>query len=66
MIGLVIVSHSRPLAEGVVNLVKQVASPNAPIALAAGVGENRQDFGTDATEIIDAIQSVFSPDGSSV
>lgn len=63
MIGLVIVSHSRPLAEGVVNLVKQVAAPNAPIALAAGVGENRQEFGTDATEIIDAVQSVFSPDG---
>lgn len=63
MIGLVIVSHSRPLAKALVKLVRQIASPDVSIALAAGVGENRQTFGTDATEIKEAIQSVFSPDG---
>jgi phosphocarrier protein FPr len=63
MIGLVIVSHSRELANALVNLVKQVASPNVPIALSAGVGDNRQDFGTDAVEISEAIQSVYSPEG---
>ncbi len=63
MVGLVIVSHSRPLADALSNLVRQVASNEAPIAVAAGVGEQRQEFGTDAVEISEAIQSVYSPDG---
>ncbi len=63
MIGMVIVSHSRALAEALVGLVKQVASNDVPIALAAGVGPDRQEFGTDAIEIMEAIQSVDSPDG---
>ena len=63
MVGLVIVSHSRALADALANLVKQVASPDVPIVVAAGIGENRQEFGTDAVEISEAIQSVYSPDG---
>ncbi len=63
MVGLVIVSHSRELANALVKLVRQVASPNVPIALSAGVGDNRQDFGTDAVEITEAILAVDSPDG---
>ena len=63
MVGLVIVSHSRALAEALVNLVRQVASSQLPVAIAAGVGEARQEFGTDAVEISVAIQSVFSADG---
>lgn len=63
MVGLVIVSHSRELANALFKLVKQVASPNIPMALSAGVGDDRQDFGTDAVEISEAIQSVYSPDG---
>jgi phosphocarrier protein FPr len=63
MVGLVIVSHSRALADALVNLVKQVASPDVPIVVAAGIGENRQEFGTDAVEISQAIQSIYSPDG---
>jgi phosphocarrier protein FPr len=63
MVGLVIVSHSRALAEALVNLVRQVSSAQVPIAVAAGVGADRQEFGTDAVEISEAIQSVFSPDG---
>jgi phosphoenolpyruvate-protein phosphotransferase/dihydroxyacetone kinase phosphotransfer subunit len=63
MVGLVLVSHSRLLAQGLVQLIRQAASPDLKIAIAAGVGEDRQDFGTDATEIIEAIQSVYSPDG---
>ncbi len=60
MVGLVIVSHSRELANALTNLVKQVSSSNVPIAIAAGVGEDRKEFGTDAVEISEAIQSVFS------
>ncbi len=63
MVGLVIVSHSRELAQALVKFLKQVASPNLPVAIAAGVGEDRKEFGTDAVEITEAIQSVFSENG---
>ena len=63
MVGLVIVSHSRALAEGLVGLLRQVSSPTLPVAVAAGVGEGRSEFGTDAVEIMEAIQSVYSEDG---
>jgi dihydroxyacetone kinase phosphotransfer subunit len=63
MVGLVIVSHSRELANALASLVKQVASTKIPLVIAAGVGENREEFGTDAVEISEAIASVYSPDG---
>ncbi len=63
MVGLVIVSHSRELATALLNLVRQVATADVPIAIAGGVGENRQEFGTDAIEISESIQAVASPDG---
>jgi phosphocarrier protein FPr len=63
MVGLVIVSHSRALAEGLLGLLRQVASPTLSVAIAAGIGEDRSEFGTDAVEIMDAIQSVYSEDG---
>ncbi len=63
MVGLVIVSHSRALAKALVELLEQVASQTLPVAVAAGVGEGRQEFGTNALEIMEAIQSVFSEDG---
>ncbi len=63
MVGLVIVSHSRDLAEALASLVRQVAPTKIPLAIAAGVGDDRREFGTDAVEISEAISSVFSPDG---
>ncbi|MCE1255195.1 MAG: phosphoenolpyruvate--protein phosphotransferase, partial [Anaerolineae bacterium] len=63
MVGLVIVSHSRALANALFDLIKQVTMEPIPIAVAAGVGPDRSEFGTDAIEIMEAIQSVFSPDG---
>ena len=63
MVGLVIVSHSRALAEALVGLLRQVASADLPVAVAAGIGEDRTEFGTDAVEIMEAIQSVYSEDG---
>jgi len=63
MVGLVIVSHSRALAEALVGLLRQVASTDLPVAVAAGIGEDRRQFGTDAVEIMEAIQSVYSEDG---
>jgi multiphosphoryl transfer protein len=63
MVGLVIVSHSRELANALTSLIKQVSPSKISMAVAAGVGENREEFGTDAVEISEAISSVFSPDG---
>ena len=64
MVGLVIVSHSRELANALVKLGKAgCISKMSRLPLSAGVGENRQEFGTDAVEISEAILSVNSPDG---
>jgi phosphocarrier protein FPr len=63
MVSLVIVSHSRALADAVVGLLRQVTASPISVAVAAGVGEDRREFGTDAVEIMEAIQSVYAQDG---
>ena len=37
MVGIVIVSHSQRLAEGVVELARQMAGPDVPIIAAGGI-----------------------------
>ena len=63
MVSLVLVSHSRPLAEALVPLIREMATDEVAIAIAAGTGENRDAFGTDATDIMQAIASVDTGDG---
>lgn len=63
MVSLVLVSHSKLLAESLVRLVRQMAGEEVMIGVAAGAGENHDDFGTDATQIAQVIQEVDSPDG---
>lgn len=63
MVGLVLVSHSRALADALVGLIGQMTPPGLPLVVAAGVGDGRAEFGTDAVEIMDAIQQVASDDG---
>lgn len=63
MVSLVLVSHSKLLAESLVNLVRQMAGEEVKIGVAAGAGEDHTDFGTDATQIAQVIQEVDSPDG---
>ena len=60
MVGLVIVSHSRKLAEGVVELAAQMA-PEAVIIPAGGLPDG--GLGTDVQLIEDAINKAMSPDG---
>ena len=48
-VSLVIVSHSRKLAEGVVQLTTQLAGPSVHIAACGGIGD---DLGTSAPEIV--------------
>jgi phosphocarrier protein FPr len=63
MVGLVLVSHSRRLAEANVDLIKRTVAPDIPIAAAGGIGEDRSELGTDALDIQEAILKVRSADG---
>ena len=60
MVGLVIVSHSKALAESVVELAKGMA-PQALMAAAGGLEDG--SFGSSFDRIRDAILSVYSEDG---
>jgi len=60
-VGLVIVSHSARLAEGVVELAGQMTQGKTPLAAAGGAGANT--LGTSADRILAAIESVDGPDG---
>ena len=62
MVGIVVVSHSRPLAEAAEALAMQmVRGTPPPIAIAAGLDDGV--LGTDAVSVRDAIDRVTSPAG---
>lgn len=61
MIGVVIVSHSARLAEGVVELAQQVAQDKVRLAAAGGTSDGA--LGTDAFRVLAAIEAVDSGDG---
>src|SRR3954470_22707770 len=62
MVGIVIVSHSRRLAEAAVELALQmVRGTPPPIEIAAGLDDHV--LGTDAARVKEAIDRVASPDG---
>lgn len=64
MVNLVLVSHSKKMAESASDMALQmIASGQVKIATAAGTGEENREFGTNAVEIAEAIQQVDSPDG---
>lgn len=67
MIGLVIVSHSHKLAQGVQELARQMAGGEVPIALAGGLMDgnagDRPALGTDVMRIAAAIAEAWQPDG---
>src|SRR6266849_3258375 len=60
-VGLVIVSHSSRLADGVAELADQMTQGKTPIAAAGGAIDDI--LGTSTDKILDAIQSVDGPDG---
>jgi dihydroxyacetone kinase phosphotransfer subunit len=60
MIGIVIVSHSQKLAEGVIEVARMMAE-DAPIAAAGGMDDDT--LGTSYDKIRDAINSVYTDDG---
>ena len=60
-VSLVLVSHSRQLAEGVRELAAQMTQGKVKIGVAGGTADGR--LGTDATAIAGAIQEVRGPEG---
>jgi dihydroxyacetone kinase phosphotransfer subunit len=61
MVSLVLVSHSKQLAEGVRELAGQMTQGRVRIAVAGGTSDGR--LGTDATAIAAAIADVRSAEG---
>lgn len=60
MVGIVVASHSRSLAEGVVEVAKMMA-PEVPIIAAGGMDDG--SMGTSCRKIIGAVKEVYSDDG---
>ncbi|MEC4817894.1 MAG: phosphoenolpyruvate--protein phosphotransferase, partial [Scytonema sp. PMC 1069.18] len=63
MVGIVIVSHSKQLAEGVRELAAQMVQGQVPLAIAAGIDDPENPLGTDAMQVYEAIASVYSDEG---
>ena len=64
MVGIVSVSHSRKVAEGIYDLVMQMASENEHIIPAGGLEDG--SIGTDAFKIQAAIEAADTGDGVAV
>ena len=60
MVGIVIVSHSQKLAEGVVEISRMMAE-NAPLVAAGGLDDG--SLGTSYEKICAAVEEVYSADG---
>lgn len=55
-VGLVLVSHSSAIAEGLSELVEQVAGPDVPIVSAGGAADG--SLGTNGERVLSAIRSL--------
>jgi len=62
-VGLVIVSHSAKLAEGVVELAREMGGEDVAIEAAGGLVDPPGALGTDAELVMAAIDRASSPDG---
>lgn len=63
MVGIVIVSHSRILAEGVLELARQMTQDSVLMAAAGGIDDPEHPIGTDPMRVVVAINEVYSEDG---
>lgn len=63
MVGIVIVSHSRKLAEGVVEVARMTA-PDVPMIAVGGMDDG--STGTSCRKIINAIKKIYSNDGVAI
>lgn len=64
MVNLILVSHSKKLADGVAEMVQQMTSSNlVKIATAAGIGDQNHELGTNAVEIAEAMENLYTDAG---
>jgi phosphocarrier protein FPr len=63
VIGIVIVSHSAKLADGVVELARNMGGAEVAIQAAGGMSMEDTTLGTDPIRILNAIEQVYSDDG---
>jgi phosphocarrier protein FPr len=66
MVGIVIVSHSRRLAQGVKELAGEMIQGQVPIEIAGGIDDPANPLGTDPMKVLAAIESVHSAGAESV
>ncbi|SDF46015.1 dihydroxyacetone kinase phosphoryl donor subunit DhaM [Sporolituus thermophilus] len=64
MVGIVIVSHSAKVAEGIAELARQMAGPSLSIIAAGGLANG--EIGTDAVKIVDAVKAAQTGEGVAV
>ncbi|MDR1951963.1 MAG: PTS-dependent dihydroxyacetone kinase phosphotransferase subunit DhaM [Elusimicrobiota bacterium] len=64
MVSLVLVSHSRALAQAAAELARKVSpKSDIPIFAAGGTGTDRSELGTDVIDILETIQKAYSESG---
>jgi PTS hybrid protein len=63
-VGLVLVSHSAAIADGLAQLLAQVAGPDVPIRAAGGGPDGT--FGTDGGRVLDAMRDAAAHTGAVV
>ena len=63
-VGLILVSHSAPIAEGLADLVSQVAGPDVPIVAVGGASDG--SLGTDGGKVLDALRAAAAGPGAVV
>lgn len=61
MVGIVVVSHSAKVAEGIVDLAMQMAKPGQKVVAAGGMKDGA--IGTDVEKISKAVGDALSDDG---
>jgi phosphocarrier protein FPr len=63
MVGIVIVSHSHRIAEGVAELAREMGGPDVRLETAGGLDMPDHPIGTDAVLVMAAIDRAWSGDG---
>ena len=63
MVGIVVVSHSYRIAEGVAELAREMGGPNVALETAGGLDMEDHPIGTDAVMVMAAIERAWSEDG---
>ena len=63
-VGIVVVSHSREVAKGTIDMVRQMVGDEIPMAYSGGNADG--GLGTDVASIIEAIKKAWSPRGVAI